>query len=140
LSLIKYQAKNVYVGLEVQLHALEGSVRSPRPHDTQYPFNVSAGYAPHNDVSVNDGPHIRWCIFCMINIILLTNFVNFKYNIYYTGTDTYNYKLLLIECHYFYSKLILTILMVLGLSRKTLLPYLSKKSYRRHFNKNFSVF
>ena len=69
----------------------------------------------------------------MINIILLTNFVNLKYNIYYTGTDTYNYKLLLTECHHFYSKLILTILEILGLSRKISPPYLSKKSYRRYF-------
>jgi len=51
----------------------------------------------------------------MINITLLTNLVNLKYNIYYTGTDTYNYKLLLTECHHFYSKLILTILKILGL-------------------------
>jgi len=76
----------------------------------------------------------------VLNITLLTNFV--KYNIYYkgTGTDTYNFRLLLIECHHFYSKLILTILNILRLSRKTLPPYLSKKSYRRYFvKKNFTT-
>jgi len=47
---------------------------------------------------------------------LLTNFVNLKYNIYFTGT--YNYKLLLIECHHFYNKLILTILKTQVLQEK----------------------
>jgi len=45
---------------------------------------------------------LRWLIrLYYINITLLINFVNLKYNIYYTGTDTYNYKLLLTECHHF---------------------------------------
>ena len=34
---------NNYVGVEVQLHAPDGSVWSPRPNDPQYPVNVSTG-------------------------------------------------------------------------------------------------
>jgi len=75
----------------------------------------------------------------VLNITLLTNFVNLQYNIYYTGTDTYKLRLLLIECHHFYSKLILTILKIPRLSRKTPPSYLSKKSYRRYFIKKNST-
>jgi len=50
---------------------------------------------------------------------LINQFVNLKYDIYYTGTDTYNYKLLLIEWHY-YSTPVLIIQKILHLSRETL--------------------
>jgi len=43
LSLIKYQAINVYVGVEVQLHALDGGVWSPWSNDPRYPVNVGTG-------------------------------------------------------------------------------------------------
>ena len=38
-----YHAMNDYVGVEVQLHAPDGSVWSPQPNDPQYPVNVSTG-------------------------------------------------------------------------------------------------
>jgi hypothetical protein len=76
----------------------------------------------------------------------------------YQCTDTYNYKVLLIECHQSYSKVILTILKILRLLRKTSPPYLpknhtedsssreisppilNKKPYRRYYiKKNFSI-
>jgi hypothetical protein len=68
-----------------------------------------------------------WLIrLCYINITLLTNLVNLKYNIHYTGTDTYTCKLLLTECHHFYSKLILTTLKILRLSRNISPPYFNE--------------
>jgi hypothetical protein len=59
--------------------------------------------------------------------------LKFKCGIY-TGTDTCNYKLLLIECHYFYSKLIMTVLKTLRLSKKTALPYKGRPKNNRNLN------
>jgi len=54
--------------------------------------------------------------------IKIAGVVNLEYDIYYTGTDTCNYVLLLLECYYFCSKPILIIQKILHLSRKTSSP------------------
>jgi len=64
--------------------------------DAPYELNPLP-FSSYKDVNVSTTVHLK----TKNHITLFTNFVNFKYNFYYTGTGTYNYKLLLSECNQF---------------------------------------
>jgi hypothetical protein len=59
----------------------------------------------------------------------------------YQCTDTYDYKLLPMECNQLYSQLIVIVQKIFHISRETSSTPLNKKSYRRlFFKKNFVIF